>query len=103
MYFCILMPQCWLFFRLYLELLPIRLHLDQGQLDFLIDFFGKGSLSEECPSPPSDLGGSEISGGSSTFGSQVVVEEALLPFFQVISCAFAITNFVAFLSFSYAN
>jgi len=81
-----LYPKVWMLvlFRLHLEILPVRLYLYQGQLNFLISFFGKSSFAEECRLP-NDIGGSEMSGrGSLTFGSQTVVEEALLPFFQVL-------------------
>ncbi|KAF9603872.1 hypothetical protein IFM89_038130 [Coptis chinensis] len=43
-------------YRLRLALLPILLHLDQDQVDFLISFFGgKESLVDQSPSPPRDV------------------------------------------------
>nr|XP_010932621.1 autophagy-related protein 2 isoform X1 [Elaeis guineensis] len=70
-------------YRLHLEFLPMRLHLDQDQLNFLISFFGKDSFVDETRSPPNNSSESEMSGRNSrSFGSQTIVEEALLPFFQ---------------------
>ncbi|XP_038972268.1 autophagy-related protein 2-like isoform X2 [Phoenix dactylifera] len=70
-------------YRLHLEFLPMRLHLDQDQLNFLISFFGKDSFVDEPPSPPNNLSESVTSGRKSrSFGSQTIMEEALLPFFQ---------------------
>ncbi|ONK66112.1 uncharacterized protein A4U43_C06F4270 [Asparagus officinalis] len=70
-------------YRLHLELLPLRLHLDQSQLNFLIGFFSNGSVANDCPNLPNDVDGSDITGiGSGPFGSQPSAEEALLPFFQ---------------------
>ncbi|URE12311.1 ATG C terminal domain [Musa troglodytarum] len=70
-------------YRLHLELLPLRLHLDQTHLNFLISFFGKDSFDDTSPVPPNNLDESDMSKTSSRrFGSQTLVEEALLPFFQ---------------------
>lgn len=69
-------------YRLHLELLPLRLHLHQRQLNFLIRFFGKDSFTEESPSLPNNLDASEMSARKKTFGSLAIDEEALLPFFQ---------------------
>lgn len=72
--------------RLHLEFLPMRLHLDQDQLNFIISFFSKDSFVDETRSPPNNSSESEMSGRESrSFGSQTIVEEALLPFFQA-SC-----------------
>ncbi|KAJ0983593.1 hypothetical protein J5N97_011848 [Dioscorea zingiberensis] len=71
-------------YRLHLELLPIRLHLDQSQLNFLIHFFGKDAdrISSQ-PNEPNDVEKSEISGKKKVnYGKKAIVEEALLPFFQ---------------------
>lgn len=73
-------------FRLHLELLPLRLHLDQTHLNFLISFFVKDSFDDTSPVPPNNLDDSDMSKTSSRrFGSQTIVEEALLPFFQASS------------------
>ncbi|XP_042376736.1 autophagy-related protein 2-like isoform X2 [Zingiber officinale] len=69
--------------RLLLELLPLRLHLDQTQLIFLTNFFGNESFDDPSPSSPNILDGSDTSTSlSRRSGKQLVVEEALLPFFQ---------------------
>lgn len=71
--------------RLHLEFLPLRLHLDQGQLNFLIQFFSKDSSSDKSQSLAHDLDDSENTGKErASFGRQTIVEEALLPFFQVL-------------------
>lgn len=67
-------------YRLHLEFLPIRLHLDQSQLNFLINFFGKGA--DRINSQPNDLEKSQIPGKKVNYGTKTIVEEALLPFFQ---------------------
>lgn len=70
--------------RLRVALLPILLHLHQSQLDFLISFFGANSLEKPVVS-----GGDS---GGSTFSVSVkghnVIEEALLPYFQVNKASF---------------
>eukprot|EP00268_Persea_americana_P033736 TRINITY_DN33367_c0_g1_i1.p1 TRINITY_DN33367_c0_g1~~TRINITY_DN33367_c0_g1_i1.p1 ORF type:complete len:2069 (+),score=417.13 TRINITY_DN33367_c0_g1_i1:91-6297(+) len=73
-------------YRLRLAFLPIRLHLDQSQLDFLIGFFTrKESSNEQSPDVSNDLGGSRVSlEKSSSFAEQTIAQEALLPFFQKI-------------------
>ncbi|XP_020091189.1 autophagy-related protein 2 isoform X3 [Ananas comosus] len=72
-------------YRLHLEFLPLRLHLDQGQLNFLIQFFSKDSSSDKSQSLAHDLDDSENTGKERiSFGCQTIVEEALLPFFQGI-------------------
>ncbi|WOL12704.1 autophagy-related protein [Canna indica] len=70
-------------YRLHLELLPLRLHLDQTQLNFLTSFFGKDSFDDPAPSAPNNLDGIDIrKTRSRRNGSQLIAEEALLPFFQ---------------------
>ncbi|XP_064967995.1 autophagy-related protein 2-like isoform X3 [Musa acuminata AAA Group] len=70
-------------YRLHIELLPLRLHLDQTHLNFLISFFGKDLFNDTSPVPPNNLDESDMSKTSSRrFGSQTMVEVALLPFFQ---------------------
>ncbi|XP_072952830.1 autophagy-related protein 2 [Typha angustifolia] len=70
-------------YRLQLEILPLRLHLDQDQLNFLVSFFSKDSDGDDSHSMPHDLNEPEMSGRDITnYGSQMIVEEALLPFFQ---------------------
>ncbi|XP_062233110.1 autophagy-related protein 2-like [Phragmites australis] len=66
-------------YRLYLEILPLQLHLDQGQLDFLIKFF----QNDPCNNDPHLHCENEIVDVESTsYGSNTIVDEALLPFFQ---------------------
>ncbi|XP_051219150.1 autophagy-related protein 2 [Lolium perenne] len=66
-------------YRLCLEILPLQLHLDQGQLNFLISFF----QNESSNSNPHLSYENEIVGmDSTTYGSAAIVDEALLPFFQ---------------------
>ncbi|PIA56428.1 hypothetical protein AQUCO_00700628v1 [Aquilegia coerulea] len=68
-------------YRLRLALLPMLLHLDQDQLDFLISFFVEKesafdqSTSDVCSSSMSSTKSSE-------FGGSTIAAEALLPFFQ---------------------
>lgn len=71
-------------YRLRLAFLPMRLHLDQSQLDFLINFFAcKGSSIDHSPDIYNDLNGSRMqSEKSHSFAGQKIAEEALLPFFQ---------------------
>ncbi|GAA0167398.1 hypothetical protein LIER_22343 [Lithospermum erythrorhizon] len=71
-------------FRLRVSLLPMRLHLHQTQLDFLINFFGGNSASAHILQDTiQDLGGS---GGLSTesinLGNHTIIQEALQPYFQ---------------------
>ncbi|KAJ8530077.1 hypothetical protein K7X08_036912 [Anisodus acutangulus] len=70
-------------YRLRIAFLPMRLHLHQNQLDFLICFFG-GTKSTVTPSQSSsqNLSKSEIVAKSTKFGGHAVIEEALLPYFQ---------------------
>ncbi|CAK9181246.1 unnamed protein product [Ilex paraguariensis] len=71
-------------YRLRVAFVPMRLHLHQCQLDFLISFFGGKSLSvDQCPSFPQDLGESGmLLKRSIKVGGHIVTEEALLPYFQ---------------------
>lgn len=70
-------------YRLRIAFLPMRLHLHQNQLDFLISFFG-GTKSAVTPSQSSsqNLSKSEIVAKRTKFGGNAVIEEALLPYFQ---------------------
>ncbi|XP_020589380.1 autophagy-related protein 2 [Phalaenopsis equestris] len=70
-------------YRLYLELLPIRLHLDQSQINFLISFFRNGLSVEESPAISKDVDMSCMDEKmSKAYRNLPIVEEALLPFFQ---------------------
>ncbi|XP_074579751.1 autophagy-related protein 2-like [Curcuma longa] len=70
-------------YRLHLEILPLRLHLDQTQLNFITTFFGMDSFDDPSAVSFNNLDGSDTSATIiSRFGSQTMVEEALLPFFQ---------------------
>ncbi|CAN6201834.1 unnamed protein product [Urochloa humidicola] len=66
-------------YRLHLDILPLQLHLDQGQLNFLIKFFRNDSCNDDphfhCENDNFDV-------KSTSYGSNTVVDEALLPFFQ---------------------
>ncbi|KAI3992000.1 hypothetical protein MKX01_014891 [Papaver californicum] len=67
-------------YRLRLAFLPMLLHLDQDQLDFLIGFFGN---SEQLPNFPHDLQrSSTLPMNKNDFEVNTVAEEALLPYFQ---------------------
>ncbi|RLM55797.1 autophagy-related protein 2 [Panicum miliaceum] len=66
-------------YRLHLEILPLQLHLDQGQLNFLINFF----QNDSCNNDPHLHCEKEIVDVKSTsYGGNTVADEALLPFFQ---------------------
>ncbi|KAK9112798.1 hypothetical protein Scep_020317 [Stephania cephalantha] len=71
-------------YRMRVAFLPIVLHLDQDQLDFLISFFDGGGLSsDQSPALPHDPYGSRMSSVKNSDSSvSAVAEEALLPFFQ---------------------
>lgn len=71
-------------YRLRLALLPLLLHLHQGQLDFLISFFGgQNSSFDQSTSVLQDSGGFQLSpAGISNYGEHTISEEALLPYFQ---------------------
>ncbi|KAK9136018.1 hypothetical protein Syun_015348 [Stephania yunnanensis] len=73
-------------YRMRVAFLPIVLHLDQDQLDFLISFFDGGGLSsDQSPALPHDPYGSRMSSVKNSDSSvSAVAEEALLPFFQAI-------------------
>ncbi|GMJ12773.1 PEROXISOME UNUSUAL POSITIONING 1, AUTOPHAGY 2 [Hibiscus trionum] len=68
-------------YRLRVALLPMRLHLHQSQLDFLISFFGEKSSSlnqsTSCP-PDTDL----LVRKSHNLAGHAIANEALLPYFQ---------------------
>ncbi|PHU10410.1 hypothetical protein BC332_22270 [Capsicum chinense] len=70
-------------YRLRIGFLPMRLHLHQNQLDFLISFFG-GTKSAVTPSQScsQNQSKSEIVAKNTKFGGNAVIEEALLPYFQ---------------------
>ncbi|OIS96357.1 PREDICTED: autophagy-related protein 2 isoform X1 [Nicotiana attenuata] len=70
-------------YRLRIALLPMRLHLHQNQLDFLISFFG-GTQSAVTPSQSTSqsLSKSDIVARRTEVGGDAVIEEALLPYFQ---------------------
>lgn len=72
-------------YRLCIALLPLRLHLHQRQLDFLVSFFGNEDLSQDWSSGvQNDLGGSEVLPQNAQCAPMwnAVVDEALLPYFQ---------------------
>lgn len=64
--------------------LPILLHLHQGQLDFLVSFFGgKNQSVDRSPSHCHASYGKNLSStNDSSSASHTVSEEALLPYFQ---------------------
>uniref|UniRef100_A0ACD6AKH2 Uncharacterized protein n=2 Tax=Avena sativa TaxID=4498 RepID=A0ACD6AKH2_AVESA len=66
-------------YRLCLEILPLQLHLDQGQLNFLISFFQNDS-SNSNPHLPCE--NEIVCMDNTTYTSTTIVDEALLPFFQ---------------------
>uniref|UniRef100_A0A0D9WP46 Autophagy-related protein 2 n=1 Tax=Leersia perrieri TaxID=77586 RepID=A0A0D9WP46_9ORYZ len=65
-------------YRLRLEILPLQLHLDQGQLNFLISFF----QNDSCNNPYLPCENENIDAKSTTYQSDTIADEALLPFFQ---------------------
>ncbi|XP_048128859.1 autophagy-related protein 2 isoform X2 [Rhodamnia argentea] len=72
-------------YRLCIALLPLRLHLHQRQLDFLISFFGNEDPPQDWSSGvQNNLGGSEVLLQNAQSGSmrKAIVDEALLPYFQ---------------------
>lgn len=70
-------------YRLRIALLPMRLHLHQSQLDFLISFFGgKGSSMDYSPSSQDSSESAIVQEKKTTPGSHNIIEEALLPYFQ---------------------
>uniref|UniRef100_A0A0E0LA93 Autophagy-related protein 2 n=1 Tax=Oryza punctata TaxID=4537 RepID=A0A0E0LA93_ORYPU len=65
-------------YRLHLEILPLQLHLDQGQLNFLISFF----QNDSCNNPNLACENENIDAQSTMYRSDTIADEALLPFFQ---------------------
>jgi autophagy-related protein 2 len=65
-------------YRLHLEILPLQLHLDQGQLNFLISFF----QNDLCNNPNLACENENIDAQSTMYRSDTIADEALLPFFQ---------------------
>ncbi|CAA6656458.1 unnamed protein product [Spirodela intermedia] len=63
-------------YRLQFSFLPMRLHLHQGQLDFLVNFFANDSSNSNLGAPQTSMKMDR------SFEGQFVAEEALLPFFQ---------------------
>ncbi|MQM00160.1 hypothetical protein Taro_032893, partial [Colocasia esculenta] len=47
-------------YRLHFAFLPMRLHLHQGQLNFLLGFFGNDSPVGHSPHPTNDLGDTQV-------------------------------------------
>lgn len=80
------------FCRLSVGLLPIRLHLDQRHIDFCIEFFSPRQSSSAGGLSPED-GGYPIAGAQIVGSPELppdangLVEDALLPFFQVRLCS----------------
>ncbi|KAK6916462.1 Autophagy-related protein 2/VPS13, C-terminal [Dillenia turbinata] len=71
-------------YRLCIALLPMLLHLHQGQLDFLISFFGGKSLPmDQSSHVPLDLEEPKVLvTRDGCYGGRSIAEEALLPYFQ---------------------
>ncbi|KAL0422639.1 UNVERIFIED_CONTAM: Autophagy-related protein 2 [Sesamum latifolium] len=69
--------------RLRIALLPLRLHLHQSQLDFLISFFG-GKSSSDDPSPGTLglISSGEPSEKNDNLQGSAISEEAFLTYFQ---------------------
>ncbi|KAK8616353.1 hypothetical protein V6N13_017906 [Hibiscus sabdariffa] len=65
-------------YRLRVALFPMRLHLHQSQLDFLISFFGEKNSSLKQSPPDTDL----LTRKSHNLAGHAIAEEALLPYFQ---------------------
>jgi len=76
------------FCRLHLEILPLQLHLDQEQLNFLINFFKNDSCNND---PHLHCENETVDVKSTSNGSNTVMDEALLPFFQVFPCSSSLT------------
>lgn len=66
-------------YRFHLEILPLQLHLDQEQLNFLVHFFQNDSCNNE---PHLHCENEIVDVKSTNYGGDAVVDEALLPFFQ---------------------
>lgn len=73
--------------RLRVAFLPMRLHLHQSQLDFLIDFFGgqNTSINPSMNAAHDMLEVGKEPKKTANLGGRTIVEEALLPYFQVSS------------------
>ncbi|XP_048433003.1 autophagy-related protein 2 [Pyrus x bretschneideri] len=71
-------------YRLRVALLPMRLHLHQSQLDFLINFFvAKSSSTDQSSGGRQDADGSKIlPAKSNDVLGHIIGEEAFLPYFQ---------------------
>lgn len=71
-------------YRLRVAFLPMRLHLHQSQLNFLINFFGGQSTSiNSSKSATQDmLEAGKESHKTTSLSGHTIVQEALLPFFQ---------------------
>ncbi|XP_071733670.1 autophagy-related protein 2 [Rutidosis leptorrhynchoides] len=70
-------------YRLQISLLPLRLHLHQSQLEFLISFFGEKNPSDDHFY---DIVESDSSKENTvTLGNNSITAEALLPYFQKFS------------------
>lgn len=69
--------------RLRVAFLPMRLHLHQCQLDFLISFFGAKSSTVDQSSGYQDSDGSKVlPTNSNNLPGHAIAEEAFLPYFQ---------------------
>ncbi|KAG8094322.1 hypothetical protein GUJ93_ZPchr0012g18796 [Zizania palustris] len=66
-------------YRLHLEILPLQLHLDQEQLNFLTSFFQNDSCSNNPQLPCKN---ENTDAQSTSYQSNTITDEALLPFFQ---------------------
>ncbi|KAI9123609.1 hypothetical protein K1719_004909 [Acacia pycnantha] len=71
-------------YRLHLAFLPIKLHLHQSQLDFLLGFFGsKSSSPDQSPDHHQDMEGSQfLPERRKNLLYNAITLEALLPYFQ---------------------
>ncbi|XP_027161566.1 autophagy-related protein 2 [Coffea eugenioides] len=71
-------------YRLRVAFLPMRLHLHQSQLDFLINFFGgqRTSINSSKNGTHDILEAGKGSHKAASLSGHTIVQEALLPFFQ---------------------
>uniref|UniRef100_A0A1D1XDD5 Autophagy-related protein 2 n=1 Tax=Anthurium amnicola TaxID=1678845 RepID=A0A1D1XDD5_9ARAE len=70
-------------YRLHFSFLPMRLHLHQGQLDFLLSFFSNDASVGLSSGSTNDLVATQTSVRKNTsVEAHDIAEEALLPFFQ---------------------